>query len=232
MRGTHRGGAVKGGPGVDAKAVRRHYARLAPSYEGGANRACERAYVELVRDWAGEAQSVLELGCGSMPVVRGLPVQFRAGCDISLDMLRAGATEDVATFVADGQALPCRAGRFEAAVSINVLEHVADPRAVLCEMGRLLAPGGVLIAVTPNGNLSLLLELLERLHMKLPEGPHRFLTTAELAALTPPELAVVAHKTFLAVPAGPAGWVRMVDACVPYGLFQYLVARKRKTAPA
>ncbi|MBZ0116205.1 MAG: class I SAM-dependent methyltransferase [Sandaracinaceae bacterium] len=41
------------------------------------------------------------------------------------------------------------AGRFDAIVSLNVLEHVADDRAAIAELASLLAPGGWLLTYVP-----------------------------------------------------------------------------------
>lgn len=134
--------------------------------------------------------------------------------------------------VAVGERLPFRDGQFDGVFSINVLEHVVDPERVLAETERVLAPGGVMLAVTPNGNWETLLDLAERWSLKIPEGPHHFLTSAQLRRAVSNRLEVLEHRTILTVPAGPARLVRWLDAaslCSAWGggFFQYIVGRKR-----
>ena len=79
--------------------------------------------------------------------------------------------------------------------------------------------------------LDWLLDLLEAFHLKLPEGPHRFLTTRELAALADCGFRTLEHRLFLAFPAGPDAFVRAVDRAVAgrhgRGLFQYILLERQ-----
>jgi SAM-dependent methyltransferase len=215
------------GDSPQGDAVQRHYKALAADYGSRANPACDFAYRNLVARYVGADAAALEMGCGSCSVLPASPGVLRVGCDFSLAMLRAGEWGDgFAGFAGDVQKLPCRDGAFDAVVTINVLEHATDPQRMLEEAARVLAPGGVLVAVTPNGNVAWLLEALEKLHLKLPEGPHRFLTVRALRAMTANVLRVETHDTFLALPAGPPSFVGWVDRFAPFGLFQFVVGRK------
>jgi SAM-dependent methyltransferase len=213
-------------------AVRDHYARLAPEYARKANPACERAYRDLIRRWLRGAGRVLELGAGSTGLVNVLEAKTRVACDLSLPMIRATAVRTgIACFVGDAQRIPCRDGSFDAVFSINLLEHLADPPRVFAEAARVLAPRGRCLAVTPNGDLEPLLDILERLHLKLPEGPHRFLTFRALTEAAGPRFVIIEHRRFLMFPAGPRGFVQAVDGAWSgrdgRGLFQYILLEKR-----
>jgi len=90
----------------------------------------------------------------------------------------------------------------------------------------------VLAAVTPNGNWERWLDLAENWRMKIPEGPHTFLTTRALAATIGPGFEIVEHRTFLACPGGPPALSAAVDrlpglAALGWGFFQYVVAKRR-----
>jgi SAM-dependent methyltransferase len=106
---------------------------------------------------------VLDAGCGNGEYLRALsghPV-LAAGCDLSMGMLRSSPHR--ALLNADVSALPVRDGTFDVALAAHMLYHVPDRRAAVRELRRVLAPGGVCIAVT-NGaqHLRSLRSLVER----------------------------------------------------------------------
>jgi SAM-dependent methyltransferase len=215
---------------IDADAVAAHYAGLAPTYARRANRACTRAYVELARRHLGACRRVAEVGAGASDLLAGLPRALRVGCDASLPMLASARRREWLRAAALADRLPFAVASLDGLIAINLLEHLTHPGHFLREAARVLAPGGRLVAVTPNGDLEWLLDRLERLRLKLPEGPHRFLRQTELRALLPAELRLVEQRAFLALPAGPPWLVRAVDRLVAgsrgRGLFQFLVAER------
>ncbi len=208
----------------NSKTVRDHYQRLAPVYNAKANSACTRAYVDLVNRCLKGARRVLELGAGATTVTAQLDAPVKIACDLSLPMLAASPVAHRA--LCDATLTPFPDASFDAILSINLLEHVPHPQRVFQEAARLLVPGGCFLAVTPNGDHEWLLDLLERFHLKLPEGPHQFLKFGDLAALVTPPLQIVEHKQFLTFPAGPAMFVHAIDSISSTGLFQFIFATR------
>lgn len=232
MRRRHRGAVGVAADQHDTTTVRAHYAALAAAYDAKANAACKRAYAALIREHLGGAGRVLEIGAGSSPLLEELDAPLKLALDLSAEMLALRqAAGGALRVVGDAQALPIADGSFDAAYSVNVLEHVPDPAAVAVECARTLAPGGVMLAITPNGDAEWLLDLLEALQLKLPEGPHRFLTGAALRRLGGASFELLEHRKWIAFPAGPAWLVDGVDRMLPgRGLFQYVLLKKRSTA--
>ncbi len=218
----------------DRDAVRRHYAQLAPRYGQRANAACERTYRRLLREHLSGARRVLEIGCGAGQLLAHAPATFRAGCDMTWDMLRQseGAGENLAKVCADAGRLPFDDASFDAALSVNVIEHVPEPPALIAEAARILQPGGRLLLITPNGSMAGMLELLENLRLKLPEGPHRFVRPPELKAWAVPHFEMLRHECLLLAPIGPEWLVRAIDRWMPgarrMGLFQFACLRRKR----
>lgn len=213
--------------------VRAHYRALAPAYNRQANQTCEGRYHEIVRRVMNGRTRILELGSGSNALLDTVGPPGSVACDLSIDMLQQRRTiARTAAVVGGGEQLPFRDATFDGVYHINVIEHVADVEAVFAEGARVLRPGGMLAAVTPNGNWQRWLDLAESWRMKIPEGPHAFLTTRALASAVGPWFEVVEHRTFLAFPGGPPAVSAAVDrlpglARLGWGFFQYVVARRR-----
>jgi SAM-dependent methyltransferase len=93
---------------------------------------------------------ILDIGCGEGALRAALPARLGArtvGLDASATMLAAHPPPVVQ---ADASALPFAAGGFDAAVAVNVLDHLADPAAAVAGARRVLAPSGTLIAATAS----------------------------------------------------------------------------------
>ncbi|MEX2459117.1 MAG: class I SAM-dependent methyltransferase [Actinomycetota bacterium] len=151
------------------------------------------------------AGPVLEIGCGvggNLEAItsRGLGA---VGIDLSEPALaEAGAAHPTVGFAAaDGSRLPFRDGAFGVIVVTEVLEHVRDPVAVAAEAGRVVGPGGLLFATSPNyANVAGLRKLWEDRrsgrHDWNPWGAHvggyeAFMTRGRLRAAVDPWFEVV-----------------------------------------
>lgn len=73
------------------------------------------------------------------------------GCDID-DIVLQNPFVDHAEVISLGDPLPYPDNRFDIAVSRNVFEHVDDPEWLAHELLRVVKPGGLIAAVTPNKN--------------------------------------------------------------------------------
>jgi ubiquinone/menaquinone biosynthesis C-methylase UbiE len=219
---------------IDHANVQDYYRNLAPEYGSRANQTCEKAYLRLVKRFLGDRRRVLELGSGSSDLLDRLGSPSAVACDLSFDMLRMRSSRYPTHRVEGaGESLPFLNAQFDGLFLINLLEHVVEPEAVLSECARVLEEDGIWLAVTPNGAWEFWLDLAERWSLKIPEGPHSFLTPQKLLFYVQKWFEVLDHRTFLVLPVGPPGLARLIDrvtfcAALGGGFFQYVVARKRR----
>ena len=140
--------------------------------------------------------SLLDVGCGggllSEPLTRlGARVTGLDASTTSVEVARRHAEEvglDIAYRQGTAEDLAAAGARFDAVVSLEVVEHVADLKAFLAAAVALTRPGGALVLATLNRTpKSFLLAIVgaEYLLRWLPRGTHdwrRFVRPSELAA--------------------------------------------------
>ena len=119
-----------------------------------------RFIVGMAQEFAAPGGRLLDFGCGAGEVVREA---VAAGFDATGVDTYEGGWEQYAHAegdfdgrilrVAAGARLPFEDGRFDVAVSNQVLEHVADLDAAVAELRRVIRPGGVFIAMFPTSDI-------------------------------------------------------------------------------
>lgn len=94
---------------------------------------------------------LLDLGAGAGIVTqmnfRGLAAHV---CGVDLDERVVQNPYLDEAHVGSGEQLPLPADSFDVVFADNVLEHLPDPQRVFAEVHRVLKPGGVFLAKTPN----------------------------------------------------------------------------------
>lgn len=209
-----------------------HYEQLASAYSARANiHANERYRLECLQ-WLRHCHRVLDVGCGTTDLLAELRANLQVhGVDMTVEMMADGpGCGNVAAAL--GEQLPFADGSFDGALSVNVLEHVPEPGRVLKEMARVLCVGGQAVLITPAAEWSTLLDLAERFHFKLPEGPHRFLNRSELLHLADEaNLQPLVLRRILTLPMGGKTFAhveRVIEQWTPWiGTLHLLVAERR-----
>jgi len=112
----------------------------------------DQAFRERILDHLSQrAMEVLELGAGA-GVVEQMDFREEAArvCGIDPDerVVRNPHLDEAKVGV--GEAIPYPDASFDLVFACNVLEHLERPRAVFQEVWRVLRPGGVFLAKTPN----------------------------------------------------------------------------------
>jgi methionine biosynthesis protein MetW len=99
-------------------------------------------------------ERLLDVGCGRGAVAAALSTRFDEvhGVDGDEESLAVADRRGIRTALVDldAQPLPYSDGTFDAALCLEVVEHVRDPRLLALELARVLRPGGRLYLSTPN----------------------------------------------------------------------------------
>jgi ubiquinone/menaquinone biosynthesis C-methylase UbiE len=120
----------------------------------------------LLSELGDVGRPVLEIGVGTGRISAPLADRHRiVGIDLSREMLRvlAGKRTGVVAVEADAVRLPFGSATFGAVLACHVLHLVRDWRGAVDEVGRVLAPGGVLLASRGRPRTGLPSELDRRL---------------------------------------------------------------------
>ncbi|MGO9094263.1 MAG: class I SAM-dependent methyltransferase [Bryobacteraceae bacterium] len=127
----------------------------------------------------GGRPAVVHFGCGQGFLARACRHWSRnVGCDIAVFAAGSARANGVASVCAAFEVGCFRAGVFDAATAIDVLEHLDDPQAGLRTMCEALRPGGVALVTVPNLR-SLSRRLKGRQWSAYRDGTHRSLVEPE-----------------------------------------------------
>lgn len=218
-----------------------HFDRAAPHYHeahGPADQllAYRLGVIEPLLAGA-ERGTLLEIGCGTGINLLPLAENFARviGTDISPEMVRVARSRaegaDRITIEVDPaeQLATVADGSVDAAICVGALEHMLDKPGALRQVKRVLRPGGVFVALTPNGDYCWYRHAAPLLRRETKHlSTDHFLTMAELDVLLGDAgLDVVARRHWSFVPQGdlPVGWgppLRALDRLGEWASIGYL----------
>jgi SAM-dependent methyltransferase len=217
-----------------------HFEELAPEYDGYKlrNSYYYDALKRLLADLVLPAGSVAEIGCGTGDLLASLAPSRGLGLDLSPSMIelarRKHSVPGLRFEVGDAEELPSLAG-YEAVFLADVVEHLADLEAAVCSLARAASPGTRLVLTWANHLWTPVLDLAERLGLKMPEGPHAWFAPGKLVSLLEAHgFEVVHHETRLLCPVRLWGLGTLLNRTLGrlpllrrLGVIRALAARRR-----
>jgi SAM-dependent methyltransferase len=100
---------------------------------------------------------IMDLGCSTGFLLEDLRSAYPEAALVGVDLVAAGLAKahanvpEARLVQADARRLPLADASVDAAVSLNLLEHVRDDDRALAELGRVLRPGARAVLVVPAG---------------------------------------------------------------------------------
>lgn len=165
--------------------------------------------------------SILDIGCGTGELLHFLFPQYGIGIDHSEEMIKIAThkfkkLKKLSFQVYDIEKHPFP-GHFDFILLIDVIEHLLSKEKAMNNIQKSMSENTILIVSMANPLWEPLLLILEKLHLKMPEGPHYRLSEKEFIALLKKyNLRIIQKKCFL--PALPIPFIRNIALIYMYAI--------------
>lgn len=103
-----------------------------------------------IKNFVGEAEDVLDIGCGTGYLLSFLGGGTGVDLDPKLIDYCKSCYSGSQFLVSDCYSIPLPDATFDAVTMCMIVEHLADPEKALVEARRLLKPGGSIVVVVPQ----------------------------------------------------------------------------------
>lgn len=108
----------------------------------------QRRRFRIILDLIGEADRVLDVGCGTSRIIQATPQIV--GMDVALPKLRWVRAPGRSLVQGTMNRLPFANGVFDGVICSEVIEHIPRGEVRLDELARVIRPGGMLVLGTPD----------------------------------------------------------------------------------
>jgi len=166
--------------------VQKHFDEIAPSYDywKRKNWYYYDAVKKIYKSSIPAGSRVLEIGCGTGEILAELRPSLGIGVDVSGEMIKR-AQEKYAnfknlTFFQSTAADFRTEEKFDYIILADVIEHLDDVRMSVRNIAKLASDSTKVIVSMANPLWEPILDLAEKLKLKMPEGPHERISIKEL----------------------------------------------------
>ncbi len=185
--------------------VKKHFDFLAPFYDQYKKKnsyyysILKRAIKENIAKRGGV---VLDVGCATGELLSFLHPKKGVGVDLSAKMIEIAKYKFASDKSLSFEALDIQrsfvGGRYDYILLNDVIEHLTDPKSALKNIAKSMTPETILILSMANPFWEPVLMILEKLHLKMPEGEHQRISERELKGILRQNgLKVIRKKTYL-----------------------------------
>jgi ubiquinone/menaquinone biosynthesis C-methylase UbiE len=128
-----------------------------------------------------EGFSVLDYGCGTGETLNFLSPKIGVGYDPSYKMVKIASQKFKENknlkFVSSVNKIK---GNFDYIILADVVEHLADPESEFRQMDRYMDKNTKLVVTFVDNSWNFIPQILEKLNLKMPEGPHKRVSVREI----------------------------------------------------
>ena len=221
------------------KTSEQHFEEIAPVYDSYKRRNWYYydSVKKLLKNIIPENRSVLELGCGTGDLIACISPKKGLGIDVSRKMIEIARKKhknrNLRFKTADVQTLKLNEN-FDYIFMVDVIEHLSNIKKSLFNISSMMNKKTMFINLMANPKWELIFLAAEKLHLKMPEGPHKRITYSEIEQiLNESGLEVVDHGYSTLMPVYIPGITNIVNTYFEprmkgYSCIEYFSARRRK----
>ncbi len=225
------------------KEIFEHFEKIAPHYDQFKKRnyyyyrQLKELYLEEIKN--AKTALVLEIGTGTGEILAVINPGFGLGIDPIYEMVKIATykfreKKNLSFIIAEAEALPLKF-HFDYIILPDVIEHLHNVNDALREIKRIADKSTTIIITWANSIWKPILDLLEILKLKMPEGPHNWLKRSELLRLIENlDFTVVKEGTKCLIPAKIpflSDFINKVFLKIPLlnrlGLIRYLIIKPK-----
>jgi ubiquinone/menaquinone biosynthesis C-methylase UbiE len=169
---------------VDSVSVAKHFDGLADSYDKLKKEKNGYYYQSLIRTVAEvvpPGKRVLDIGTGTGEILNALAPALGCGVDVSPGMIQKAREKfpQLRFFAGSYETLDL-GDPFDFILLLDVIEHLQSPEKLFHDLKKFCGPGTRIVLTMANPAWEPFLYVLEKLRLKMAEGPHRRISQKKL----------------------------------------------------
>jgi ubiquinone/menaquinone biosynthesis C-methylase UbiE len=190
---------------VDAGSVEKHFDSLADSYDKikkEKNGYYYQSLIRAVREVVPPGKKILDIGTGTGEILNALSPCQGSGVDVSRGMIeKARGKFPRLRFYSGSYETLALGNSFDFILLVDVIEHLQEPEKLFFNLKKFCRPETRIVLTMANPAWEPFLHLLEKLRLKMAEGPHRRISERKLLAYAAREnFAVQSAASFVLLP--------------------------------